>query len=523
MESSPCIELNKNAKGDFMNKVYQKECESSFEYSLADYMGDVKKILTVSAAPIPSGKFVGDGDAEFSGIVSYDILYSDTEGKLTRISASSDYDVSVPIESEGYKDSQIETRAVGVAVRLTGPRKLIAKATLSNNVRASYEDTLEVSGSAFSGGLTPETAKNTVLVEDSIFTSSAEREYAEEAERLPGISADDIEIIATSGAVRILEATAIEGGVLVKGEIIITSIVRTENQPPFAIKKTVPFEETVSAEGATADMQVMADGCLTSVTSGVSDDAEGASVTVNAICELKATLAYNHTLEIMTDAYLKNRDTESKYEDFEYAELIAAASCEETFSASVSRSDIGCEEIRDILALSCEVRSFEKSLDSRGFNLSGEAALSGIACEVIGEGETGYLPLKFTVPFNVRVDTKRQIPEGSSIECFLSCPNTERVIEGERLSVKNTLKISYRISKPSTLRRITACNAVGDREYHDTPSVITVYYPEPSESLFDIAKAHHTTVSKLAADNNLDVSASSVTDAPLGVKMLIIK
>lgn len=506
-----------------MNKVYQKECESSLEYSLPDYMGDVKKILAVSAAPIPSGKFAGEGEAEFSGIVSYDILYSDTEGKLTRINASSDYDVSVPIDSESYKDSQIETRSSGVAVRLTGPRKLIAKANLSNNIRVSSGEELGVLGTAFSAGQSPEVAKKTVLVEDSIFAASAEREYAEEAERFPGVSADDIEIIATSGAVRIIEATATEGGVLVKGEFIITSIVRTENQPPFAIKKVVPFEETVSAEGATPDMQAAADGYLTSVTSGISEDAEGSTLTVNAICELSATLAYNRELEVMTDAYLKNRDTDSRYEDFEYSELVASGCTEESFSASVSRSDVGCEEIRDILALSCDVRSLEKNIDSQGFNISGEAAFSAVACEVNGDGEIGYLPLKFSVPFSLKVDVKKQIPHGSNIECFVSCPNTERVLEGERLSVKNTFKISYRISKPNTLRRITECNAVGDNEYHDTPSVIRVYYPEANESLFDIAKAYHTTAAKIAADNNLDIAASSISDAPLGVKKLIIK
>lgn len=509
-----------------MNKIYQKECESTCEYSLPDYMGDVKKILTVSGAVIPSGKFVSDGEAEFSGVVTYDVLYSDSEGKLTRLTASSDYDVAVPIDSEGYVDAFAQSRVVNLAVRLTGPRKLTAKAVVSTNVKVSCEEDLSCSGNAFSEGYTPQTAKRNITVERSLFASSPEREYAEEAEKLNGISADEIEIIATSGSVRITESEATDAGVLVRGELIITSIIRTENQPPFAIKKIIPFEETVNLDGLNPDMQVMADGYLTSVTSGVAEDADGSVITVNAIAELTCMASVNQEVSVITDAYLENRDTSGEYESYGYTELICMANSEESFSASVSRSDIGCDEIRDILTLSCEVRSFDKKIGSNGFELNGEALFSGIACEINEDNEAVYLPVKFTVPFAVNVNCGCQLPDTAALECTVSAIDTEATLDSEKLSVKSSLKIGYRVSNSAAIRRITECNTVGDTEYFNTSSTVTVYYPDNDETLFEIAKKYHTTGAKIAADNNLSEPTLAISDLPAslaGVKKLIIR
>ena len=75
----------------------------------------------------------------------------------------------------------------------------------------------------------------------------------------------------TSGAVRIFEALAVADGVEVKGEIIVTSIVKTEEQPPFAIKKSIPFEEKIDFGTETSNSVASAVANLTSVSAGVSE------------------------------------------------------------------------------------------------------------------------------------------------------------------------------------------------------------------------------------------------------------
>ncbi len=509
-----------------MNRVYKKDCESYCEYTLPDYMGDVKKILTVNASAIPSGKFVGDGEVEYSGVVNYDILYSDSEGKLTRLTASSDYDLSIPTDTSGYVDSLAEPCVLSVSTRLTGPRKLIAKCVVTNTVTLSLEDSVETVGTAFEEGRAPEVAKKTLSFNSFSYLNSPEREYAEEAERLAATSPDSIEIVATSGAVRVYESTPVENGVNVKGEIIITSIIRTDAEGPFAIKKNIPFDETVSFDASEPDMQTLFDGYLTSVTAGVAEDGEDTVVTVNAIAELYGIASKSSECEIITDAYLKDSETDAKYEDYSYCKLVDMNSSLECVSLNIPRAEIGCEYIRNILTLSADVRSVEKKINDGAIELSGDIILSGVACEISENNDEGYIPVKFTSPFSISVKSDKDFSDDCELVARVSVTDVDSTLDTEHLNVKCSLNVGYRVTKNETVRRMTECNDLGEGELEEKRSCITVYYPDESETLFDIAKRFRTTGAKIAADNKLSEPVLSSMDSKsslAGVKKLIIR
>jgi hypothetical protein len=120
-----------------MNKTYQKECASSIEYILPDYMGDIKKILSVSAFANPTGKFASEGAVTFSGTVFYEVLYADADDVLTKISASSDYEFKQSLDGGEYIDSAIEPRVSASTIRLSGPRKANLSARLLYSSRSS--------------------------------------------------------------------------------------------------------------------------------------------------------------------------------------------------------------------------------------------------------------------------------------------------------------------------------------------------------------------------------------------------
>lgn len=509
-----------------MNKVYKKDSESYCEYTLPDYMGDVKKILSVNATAIPSGKFVGDGEVEYSGIVSYDLLYSDSEGKLTRLTTSSDYDFLIPVDTDTYIDSVCIPKVANLSTRLTGPRKLIAKAVVTGSVTASFNDAVETVGTAFEGENAPEVAKKTLMLEKLSFLSSPEREYAEEAERMVATSPDDIEIIATSGAVRVYESTPVENGINVKGEIIITAIIRTVEQPPFAIKKTIPFDETVTFEEVSEDMKTVFDGYLTSVTAGLAEDGDDTVITVNAIAEFFGIAGKNCECEVITDAYLLDSETEPSYEEYSYSELLAMSQTEETVTASVRRSEVGCENARNIFSLSCDVRSLEKCVAPGGIELSGELAVCGVACEINEDNSEGYVPIKFTSPFNLALKMRADIPKDADIELSVYPVEAESTLDAESLNLKCILKIGYRVTKNGKVHRMTRCNDLGRTDEFTKPCAITVYYPDENESLFEIAKKFHTTGAKIASDNKLTEQVLNSVDSPdslAGIKKLIIR
>ena len=511
-----------------MNKRIKKEVDSSCEYILPDYMGDIKKILSSKARVIPGGRFASDGELEMTGVVEYEVLYADSENRLTAVNTSSDYSVTVPIDSESYVGSAGEGRAANFAIRITGPRKMSLKSTVEVTALVTSRSELEVAGDVFDGEREPQYISRTVSVENAKYGKSVEREYAEEAERINGVQSDEIEIIATGGSVRVTETRPTDSGVVIKGILVIGAIVRTPEQPPFAIRREIPFEETVEIDGANRDMQFVADGIVTSAVMGVSDDGDDSVISANAIVEFEAYALEGASMSIVTDAYLKECPTECKYADFEYTTPGACQINEVVVNEKVNRESLGCADARELLTLDGEVKSFSTAKTQSGIEIVGEIAVSGIACEINVDNSVGYTPIKTTVPFVTNVNYTCQIPENSHIECSVSVTSCEGLFDADDVHLKMTLKIKSRLESLCTLRRLCECTAA-EEEYAScespSPARITVYYPTASDSLFAVAKRFHTTPEKIACDNMIAETAAAIDsfDSLGGVKKLVIR
>ncbi len=505
-----------------MIKTVRKECESSSEYILPDYLGDVRKILSVSASATPAGKFVSDGEMHISGVVNYNIMYSDSENKLSNIETSSDYDISIKVPND-YIDASADTRVANFNIRLSGPRKLTAKSMVRTSAVLSQDDEVVCTGSAFSDGRTPELLKETVRTEKILFGTSGEREYAEEAERVAA-APDSIEIVTSSGIVRINESISVEGGVEVRGEVVITAIVSVDGAAPFAIKKSVPFNEVVTIENATPDMQPSVDAVISSVSAAAAEDSDGTLISVSAILEFNASLAFNNDVEVVLDGYLKECETSATYSDYNYNELVCMGNSEEHFDSDVDRTEVGCDDVQEILCVFADVRSCESECVNGFGNIKGDISVTAVACQINENSECQYVPVKFTVPYNINVNNNCRLPDGTQFECKVSVAGIDCLLDASVISCSCTLLTEYHAYVPRCVKTMSECSAVADSDYSNEPSVITVYYPEVSESLFDIAKRYHRSASEIAEDNKLAVTTSLSSASILdGVKKLIIR
>ena len=216
-----------------MNRKVQKASESGCEFILPDYMGDIKKLLFSRATVIPNGKFIGDGSLEISGTVEYELLYADSENNLSAINTSSDFSESFALGAAECLDSNEESRVANLKVRVTGPRKLSMKAEIETALVLCEEDSFGVEGDVFGGESSVETSTRVINYSNSTFKKSGEREYAEIMEKLGELSCDDVEIQLASACVRIDEAKAFEGYVEIKGENIVSAIVKNRDMPPY--------------------------------------------------------------------------------------------------------------------------------------------------------------------------------------------------------------------------------------------------------------------------------------------------
>ena len=509
-----------------MNRKIQKECESSCEYILPDYMGDIKKLLFYRAKAIPTGKFVGEGNLEISGAVEYELLYADTENKLTCVTASSDYSENFAINGDSYADSGEEAEVCSLKVRVTGPRKISMKAEVKSRLTLSEESAFDVAGDVFSDKNKAERCTRVINYAASAFKKSGEREYAEIAERLSEVSCDEVEVLLATGSVKISDVKASEGKVAVIGENIVTAILKAPDSPPFRIKKEIPFEEIVEAEGATAESVALADGFISSVSIGLSDDNGECVAVANVIAEYTVELIENRSAEVITDAYLTSCDTENKYCQEEYMSPVSSAVKEISLTVAADKNSLSISDAKEILAIFSEIRSPSATVKNNGCEISGEIVSCGVACEINVDGTVSYIPFKIHSDFKENVNLSCQLPENASVECTLLAVDCEPCMDSENITAKCSVTAKLSVFTKEKINRLSSCNTVLGETKAKKDSVITVYYPKNGEKLFDVAKRYKTTSQKIAIDNKLSETALSSLDTAeslLGVKKLIIR
>ena len=506
---------------------FEKECESGLEYLLPDYMGDVKKLLISRARIVPAEKFVSDGAVEVSGSVEYNLIYLDSQGKLTEVNASSDFSDVFSVDSDTYVDAMEESRVGALKVRVTGPRKISLKADVRNILTVSEEYETSVEGNVFSEeGRAIEKCLAEISYASSVFERSAVTEYAEVLESFDDISYDGAEIICVNTSAKISEALVSSGEVSVKGEHTVSAVLVLPEGTPRAIRKSFPFEEKIALEGAEDGMNALAscDVCSSSVS--LSADGDYMSAIANFSAQYSVELLQNKTVEVITDAYTPGCECKNKYTDTEFLEHIKAG--RELFYVTLKceRAEERLEGLSEVVSLSGELRGISSEIVNDGAKISGDIIVSGLGYETNVDGSITYLPFKIQGSFEENVNIDCQIKGKSILDATLNIEDLEAVNDGDYLTVRCAISVKYHLSAAKSVRLLTYCEAVESEDNAPKKASVTVYYPRGGERLFDVAKKYKTTSLKIARDNELSdqaLSSFDTHDSLAGVKKLIIR
>ena len=492
--------------------------ETQTEYVLPDYNGDVRKILFTSADVRPSGKFAGTDEIEFSGIVVYNVVYSDSENNISSTSFTSDYDYSVKYSAEKYKDSFADTRIANFAIRLIGPRKISAKASVAGSVRIAEHGEMTVSGSAFSGDEKPEVRSRTVRMRSTTASETVEREYAESLSRLDGAIADEVSVIYSEAEAIADEVTAGVGEVTVKGQLRLSAVIKNADEPAYLLEKILPIEETVPFESVSEDMSFVPELVVSSLNATVNADETGSEVVLSAIVDFSVVGERNEQMEMLADAYMKSCATENTYEDFNYGELAALVVENGTQNAAITRAEFETDRLREVIFLSAlpKIESVESS--GKGAKIVGEIRYSGIASELCDDGSVSYNPIKFSAPFEENVNINCQNCENLKLEAKAKAYSAGASVDASKLYASCILQLCVTATNDKCERRLSCSEARTESPYELHPARVVVYYPDANDTLFSVAKRFHTTPLKVALDNSLDVAVSSGSNAETSLK-----
>ena len=516
---------NKTDKSYLKNiKCADVYTESQTDFTLPDYQADLRKILFSEVTLRPSGRFAGGEEVEFSGIVVYNVVYLDAEGSIASAEFTSDYDYSVKCSSDSYQDSIADTRVASFAVRLVGPRKISAKASLVGSVRLTERGEMSLSGDAFLGDASPEVDTVSAKIRQSLPSAVTEREYAELITRLDGAIADEVSVIYSGGEATVDSMEAGDDSVTIKGKLRMMAVIKHADEPAYMAEREVSFEESVELEGVSPAMQLVPSLQFTSIKPSVNADENGCDLVMSGIVELCVIAEGNGQLELIRDGYLTDHPTDNTYESFNYTTLISHATAKSSHNGEISREELECEGIRDVIFLTSTPKVEHIELNDGVATIHGELRYSGVASENFGDVIT-YTGVKFSSPFEIKVNINCQNGENFQLEPTVRTSATSATLDAEKLYATCTIEASVLALEERSVSVLSSMNRAEGEGYKSEGARITVYYPTKDETLFSVAKRFHTSTVKVAKDNDIteSVFAESNPDGVLsGVKKLII-
>ena len=143
----------KNAKETL--RAEERTVEVGGDFTLPDYLPEIRRILRAEAACVPGGEYFKDGRGEYAGAVAFTLIYQDGEGTVTAVPLDSDYGFAIEDAGEGRPLSR-EDRVEAVSCRPKAPRRVTLKARLSCRVTLTLEEELPTASALLPAGVSEE-------------------------------------------------------------------------------------------------------------------------------------------------------------------------------------------------------------------------------------------------------------------------------------------------------------------------------------------------------------------------------
>ena len=500
-------------------RVEDLRCECSAEISLPDYNTDVRKILYFTATPHHISSFASGDGLECSGEVTFEVIYLDFEAAVSSASFSGDYNFKVRCDTDGYKDALVDTRLDNLSLRLMSPRKIAAKATLDSDVIILSEKSFDCEGDALDAALDPQLERTFAMARKTSITPPAEREYAESLCRFDGKTVDDVQLLHLSTKPRIERVNMENGNCQISGSIFVEGLIKTDDCPIYKLEKKLNLEDSIPLDNVGDGAELYPHLNVVSAAASVRGDESGVELVLNLITEARIVCEENQRLELLTDNYLCSCDCENDYADIPFEEYLGRVVTDVEINEKIPFGTLGTGKLRDVVFTTATPRIKSQELDNNRMEIAGEILVSAIANETNDEEAVEIIPLKFSREFAENVNLNCQISPNSGVFTDIDLQDVSINVDADGISFHGKMHIICTLTEGRNITALKSSNIVPDSDFSSNPVRIEVYYPVAGESLYSIAKSHHTTVEKIAA-NNPDAAETFASGGKIADKKL---
>ncbi len=479
--------------------------EVTAEITLPDYRSEISRLLWVRPTVLPPTRFIGGGKAEFSGPIRYDILYMGPDGKLYGAESEESYSFSVPVEVSA-QEMTADMSTDAVISRVMGPRRLSVRCRMRARIRGSVEKEL---APVVRGGDAEHRAERlceAVECRRSLAAPPMHTEVGESVELAP--AEGEVRVISADGTLFLQGVTATEGGILCRGEALLSLLTckeETDEAPQLRVRR-IPFEREIPMEGAAPDHHVCAMGKVGEVRTTVEQGVIHAEMDLMLWGEGQA----EENVILCRDMYLPGYATECQFGE---EKLWTAGLCaNRNFSVSGERplEELGLGQ--DILPIYtvADAEIGEKRVEGDKTLLSGE-----MHCHTLYRRDAEYGVADFAVPFR------------TALEGAYDTVSVEALVPLCRASVaRDALRADGEVVLAVSAGAATAARVLTQATFTSAAPTLRadmeICYPHSGETLWDVSRRYGVSPDALADANGLSADAPGDADSLTGVKYLIV-
>ncbi|MBO5313065.1 MAG: LysM peptidoglycan-binding domain-containing protein [Clostridia bacterium] len=476
--------------------------ETSEEFSLPDYIDEVRRVLCIRTGALPESKFLSDtGDntsLEIGGTVTYLVIYTNEDGELCSLPLTSSYEAHTVLISHP-STVMIDTVIDNVSCRVNAPRRLTLKTRLKSRVLClSTENVTE--------------KLNGIGEDDQLFLERKKatkkalglKQISLQGIRMKGELSDggeeNLKPVWCDASIAISDTRAQNNSVSVRGEVLIKCLCKN-GERAVMLTKSMSLAEEIEAEGASLGDLSRVNGRCISLSISNEQSQNSTSLFFELECELEGELLRNADLSLTQDIYSTRHMLETEYRELETYTALKAQNTSFTISETVKRKSKDMDEIIDTIATPVYERAECKN---------GKCIISGkLSLTVIGKstGEDGeeYLSEAYELPFKFATDMGKSLSEVIA-RCDVSASDVSAHLEGEKLLCSCEINLAYELFERDTVTVLDSASLCRDKEIARESACVRVYFPKEGDTLWEIAKKYHITVSQLKERNDLSDS-----------------
>ncbi len=449
------------------------------DFMVADYMGEIKRILKCRITPYITAKHISGNALTVEGTAAIAVIYYDTDGDI--VSAEHEVPFKKTFEAnrlidDGYCSANVDASCH--SCRSITERKLSIKGSVKVEAKVTVIEKNKIISDIDSDcfeqlkGEAPATTPMGIVQKSLVI---------DEEITLPQSLPAAHHIIRNDATATVTDCKVITNKVIVKGNLCVSMLYCTTENEYKKHSSNIPFNQIIDLVGVEAECECEATVqiCGLNLSTRTSEDGQCRKFMVVSKLDISISARCNSNIPVIFDAYSTRYSSTPHTNDIEFTYIVKQINERFLCKKNLTLPDGGINKILDIW---CDLSGCNSRRDERGIIISGALMVCTLFCD--HEGEPGcferVIDFEYPISLEGELHTPRCHPE-------IKVTANDYIFSGGEPELKVELLICATVYDTKTISLITEIE-MDENAPLLSDAALVAYYADKGENVWEICK-----------------------------------